>query len=210
MGTACDPVTGTIRLYSAQMPPVLDAIQRDGVCMSRAEYVEKKYQESASSFLIVYRWFSERADLLVPRPKGAELPYWAFGDLFAVDASDSDDSILILDVPRDQVILFDRYDWTKLMQLSYLGETEQQEKDFWKRLHLCGLTEYEVMMSRFYPEWKDEILASWERLFRHHEALLHGDSSGVRGIQAAMWKIEKGWIVDKNKRNETTRSIPRK
>lgn len=194
MGKECHLLKDTIRLYTAQMPVVLDALERDGVCMSKSAYVERKYQESARSFLIVYQWFAEKAAQLVPRPEGAELPYWAFADLYNVDASDTNEQVLTMEVPVGEAVLFDMYDWTKLLQLSYLGETEQEEREFKEQLRQCGLTEYDVMMSRFYPEWQQKIYASWERLFRHHHALQAGDESGVRSVQAALWKLDKKWV----------------
>ena len=194
MGEERHLLTNTIRLYTSQMPPVLSAIERDGFCMSKEAYVQRKYQESASSFLTVYEWFAKKAATIVPKPDGAELPYWAFEDIYNVDASNCDDHVLTLDVPRNQVVLFDMYDWTKLMQFSYLGETEQEEKEFKEQLSQCGLTEYDVMMSQFYPEWKQKIFASWERLFCHHDALIRGEKTAARSVQAALWKIEKDWI----------------
>jgi len=195
MGKEHIEINDTIRLYTSQMPPVLDAIEKDGFCVSKASYVERKYQESAKSFLTVYQWFAKNAAEIVPKPEGAELPYWAFEDLYNVDASDADDHVLTLDVPKDQVLLFDMYDWTKIMRFEYLGETKAEEEDFKEQLRQCGLREYDVMMSHFYPEWKQKIQDSWKRLFRHHKALLSGDKSGVGSVQAALWKIEKDWIV---------------
>lgn len=195
MGETYHTPGDVIRLYTSQTKPVLDAIEKDGFCLSKAAYVQNKYQESAKSFLLVYQWFAGKAAKLVPRPEGAELPYWAFEDIYSADASGQEDRILTLDVPKSQVILFDMYDWMKLMRLEYLGETEREEAEFKEQLHLCGLKEYDVMMSHFYPEWKNQILASWQRLFCHHSALLAGDRSGVGSVQAALWKIERAWIV---------------
>lgn len=194
MGKERDLLEETIRLYSPQMPPVLQAIEQDGVCTSRAAFVEKKYQESAKSFLIAYQWFAKKASEIVPKPVGAELPYWAFEDLSCVDASGPDNRILVLDVPKNQVVLFDMYDWTRILRFEYLGETEREEKEFKEYLRQCGLKEYDVMMSQFYPELRQKLYTSWERLFRHHSALLAGDKSSVGSVQAALWKIEKSWI----------------
>ena len=40
-----------LTLYAAQATPVLEALERGGVCHSRAEYVRKKYGESVMSML---------------------------------------------------------------------------------------------------------------------------------------------------------------
>lgn len=79
MGQPCD----TIRLYSAQADAVLQVLERDGVSFSKAEYVRGKYGESAPIFLTAYSWFVSRMEKIVPRPQGAEFPYWAFGALTA-------------------------------------------------------------------------------------------------------------------------------
>lgn len=184
----------TIRLYASQQNVVLEAIRREGRAVSREEYVRTKYQESAPIFLTAYRWFVEEAQRLVPRPEGAEFPYWAFQDLYSLDQSS--EHTLALDVPRDQVVLFDLYDWNKIVSLRYLGESEAEEKAFHRELVQRGLSENQVMLTGFYPELREEILRSWSRLFRHHQPLLAGKSTGVGGVQAGLWQIRAEWIAN--------------
>lgn len=183
----------TLTLYTAQAAPVREALARDGVCFSRAAYVREKYGESAPGFLTAYRWFAGRAAEIVPRPREAEFPYWAFRDLYSTESS-GDSRILTLRVPAGQAVLFDLYDWNKILRLQYLGEDEARERGFRRELALRGLTEYQVMLTDFYPQWKARILASWERLFRHHRALCRGDLSGVGGVEAALWKLDAAWL----------------
>lgn len=185
----------TLKLYTAQALPVRQALARDGVCFSRAEYVRKKYGESAPGFLIAYRWFADRAAEIVPRPAGAEFPYWAFRELYSTEAS-GDAQILTLQVPPGEAVLFDLYDWNKILRLQYLGQTEDEERAFRRELSLRGLTEYDVMRTDFYPEWKAEILRSWERLFRHHDALTRGEDAAVGGAEAALWKLDRAWLAE--------------
>lgn len=184
-----------LKLYTAQTEAVCGVLLRDGVCFSREEYVAKKYGETAPGFLTAYRWFAREAPRLVPRPEGAQLPYWAFADLYSVEAS-GPSRVLTLEVPRDQAVLFDLYDWNRVLQLGYLGEDEADTRAFRRELTLRGLREYDVMTGSFYPELRQAIEASWQRLFRRHAALLSGDRSGVGGVQAALWCIRKEWIVD--------------
>lgn len=183
----------TLKLYTAQAPPVREALARDGVCFSREAYVRTKYGEVAPGFLTAYRWFVSRAEALVPKPQGAEFPYWAFRELYSTESS-GDSQVLTLNVPVDQAVLFDLYDWNKILRLQYLGENESEERAFRKELARRGLTEYDAVLTGFYPEWKARILASWERLFRRHEALRRGDASGVGGVEAALWKLDASWL----------------
>jgi len=183
----------TLTLYTAQARPVLQAIRQTGACFSREEYVREKYGESAHIFLTAYRWFAEQLPRFVPRPDGAQFPYWAFQDLYALDTTGAG-QVLVLEVPKDQVVLFDLYDWNRIVQLGYLGEDRDQERAFRRELALQGLREYDVMTSAFYPQQRQEILDSWQRLFRHHAALLAGGHLSGGSVQAGLWTIREEWI----------------
>lgn len=183
----------TLTLYTAQTGTALEALRRDGVCWSREEYVARKYGESAPVFLTAYRWFAAAAQALVPKPTEAGLPYWAFQDLYSMDPSGG--NILALRVPAEEAVLFDLYDWNKILCMKYLGENEEEERSFSRELTRRGLREYDVMATSFYPELRQRILDSWSRLFRRHEALLHGDRTGVGGVQAGLWGLREEWVV---------------
>ena len=184
----------SIILYTAQADAVHRAIEQDGRCFSREEFVRRKYGESGPIFLTAYGWFVRAAAELVPRPEGAEYPYWAFGDLHSVDQS-AGTRTLKLRVPRDEAVFFDMYDWNKILCLTYIGEDEADEKRFKEQMAQCGIRETDAMLSNFYPEWRQKILASWPRLLRHHERIKAGDCEGVKSVQAALWQIKKEWVV---------------
>ena len=61
----------------------------------------------------------------------------------------------------------------------------------------CGANENQVMLTAFYPQWKQEILESWGRLFRHHERIKAGDNTGVGSVQAGLWQIKAEWIAQR-------------
>ena len=91
-------------------------------------------------------------------------------------------------------MLFDLYDWNKILQLRYMGEDERQEKEFRQQLAQRGLREDQVVLSRFYPQLRQQILDSWDRLFRHHSQLLAGNTEGVGGVPAGLWLIRREWF----------------
>ena len=110
MGEKCN----TITLYASQADPVIEAIERNGVCYSKEAYVRKKYQESAKIFTTAYSWFVREMEKYVKKPDGAEYPYWAFREAYNVDQS-MGGNFLTLEVPLDEVLLFDMYDWNKIL-----------------------------------------------------------------------------------------------
>lgn len=183
-----------IRLYTYQTDVVMEAIRRDGVCFSKEAYVRKKYEESAGIFTTAYSWFVKEAEKIVLKPEGAEYPYWAFKDLYRVDQSGTG-NMMALDIPLDEVVLFDLYDWNQIICMRYLGENEEDEKEFRQMLAACGLKETDIMLTNFYPDWKQKILQSWSRLFCKDEQIRAGKLDGVGGVQAGLWRIREEWIV---------------
>ena len=182
-------------LYSSQAEAVLQIIERDGECFSKRKYVEDKYQESAPIFVSAYSWFVHEAEKYVARPENAEYPYWAFKDIYSVEAS-GDSRIIKLEVPADEAVFFDMYDWNKILNLKYIGETETDEQEFRKMLRDYGITrESDVVLTNFYPNLKRQVKESWKRLFRHHEDIINGENQGIGSIQAGLWTIRKEWIV---------------
>lgn len=185
----------TIKLYSPQTPVVIDTLMRDGVCYSRRVFVEKKYGESAKIFLAAYDWFVKEAKKYTACPADAEYPYWAFKDADSVDGS-AGAFPLLLDVPVDSAVFFDMYDWNKILNLQYIGTSEADEKRFGELLSDYGIrNRSDIILTGFYPDLKQQILDSWTRLFRHHEAIRSGDCTGVLKVQAALWQIRRSWIV---------------
>ena len=205
MGTQC---TDTIRLYASQQEVVWQAIQRDGAAYSRAEYIRAKYGAAAPVFLTAYSWFVKQAVNYVPKPEQAEFPYWAFADQYLMETGRSS-RILTLEVPRSEGIFFDMHDWNKIVQLNYIGQTEEEERRFRQELSARGITTRDVMLTGFYPDLKQVILDSWQRLFRHHEAVCRGDLSGIVQLQAGLWCLKRDWIlrVDGNPPTAERRSL---
>lgn len=77
------------------------------------------------------------------------------------------------------------------MQLRYLGETEKENAAFERELKARGLTGYEVMTSRFYPDEREKMLASWERLLDPRSI----ESLAPAQLQGAVWTIRREWIA---------------
>ncbi len=188
-----DQKNHTVTLYALQADPVIEAIYTKGVCFSKREYVKKKYKESAPIFLAAYDFYVSEAIKYVPKPDGAEYPYWAFQDIYSLDTSGGG-NILKLEVPIDQVVFFDMYDFKQILCLKYIGE--QEGRKFQEYIRDCGIRrEVDIFLTPFYPDLKREIKESWKQLFRHHKAICSGEVHGAQSVQAGLWQIKKEWII---------------
>lgn len=184
----------TVRLYASQAAPVWNAIQADGVAFCKEEYIQKKYGVAAPVFLTAYRWFIGKASQLVPPPAGAGFPYWVFADPFLMESGASS-YVLTLDVPTEEAVFFDMFEWNKVLQFHPLCESEAQERSFLAELSARGIQPHDVMLTGFYPDLRYEILDSWNRLFRHQDAVRQGNTEGIASLQASVWQIKKDWVT---------------
>jgi len=187
----------TMILYASQAEPVWQAIQRHGTAFSKPEYIRKKYGDSAPVFLAAYQWFVQQLPRYVSKPEGAEFPYWAFADQYLMETGRSS-HVLTLEVPVEEAVYFDMADWNKVVQLKYIGETEAEERAFQQELKARGILPADVMLTNFYPDLKQMTYDSWQRIFRHHEALKQGEPAPIHSLQAGLWCIRKEWVLMDN------------
>lgn len=101
-----------------------------------------------------------------------------------------------MNVPIDEIIFFDMFDWNKILRLQYMGESEEDEVQFKQMLDSRGIKrESDIILTSFYPDLKRKVQDSWKRLFRHHEDIKQGNMKNVRSVQIGLWQIKKEWIV---------------
>ena len=185
---------GTVmRLYSVQHKNVVDVIQKEGTCFSKAAYIQQKYGESAPIFMAAYSWLAGQAPTYVPKPTGAQLHYWAFADEASFERY-GDSRVLVLDVPVEEAIFFNLLDWNTILKLQYLAESEEDEACFAATLREQGVRhDSDVMLTGFYHILKRQVQESWQRLFRHHQQIAAGQRP-FPTIQAALWQIRLPWV----------------
>lgn len=173
------------KMWTAQAPRVLDVLHRDGVSYVKKEYINAKYGHSAWIFLTAYGYLSQQMEKMIPKPPQAESPVWLFHNKLWIGNDCT--NLLELEIPEEEMILFDLRKWNKVLSLSFLG-TPAEEAAFERTLRRYGLGHSsEVFLSSFYPQLKQEILCSWRHLFDLPE--------DTRYIQGACWCLKKEWII---------------
>lgn len=195
--------TDTLIMYTSQTKPVLDAIRRDGISYVKLEYINQKYQDTAWIFQEAYRFFSRYAAQALKRPVQAESPVWLFHDPKWAKP-DQNSSQLKLEIPLDEVILFDLRKWNRILNLELIG-TGEEEYEFAEELRKWGVkASSDVFSCAFYPMLKSKIKNSWEKLFEDSEDILLELKEGnfhkfgnenTDYIQGAVWNLKQEWIL---------------
>ncbi len=94
-----------------------------------------------------------------------------------------------LEIPKDELILFDRRTWNKILNMEYVG-TDEEIAAFEQEYKRQGVRDpLDIMKSSFYPLLAQKIKKSWQHLF-------YGSTSG-RDLLARRCLVseKKDWVV---------------
>lgn len=175
-------------MWTAQAKRVIDTLEHEGVYYVKKRYLDEKYQETAWIFKTAYDFFISQAQKRIPKPDEAESPVWMFRDRkWAVP--DQNTRLLKLQIPSEQLILFDLRRWSRILNLSYIGD-EAQQQEFDREMERQGIgTSSDVFAKPYYPILKNKIVKSWGMLF---------ETEGLTDeyTQGATWLLRREWIAE--------------
>lgn len=191
-----DNKNNRMTLYSSQSDEIVAALRNGGTHYAKYKYIREKYGEVSEVFLAAYGWYRAAASRIVPAPPEGESGIWAYADPRFLDRAQGY-SILKLSVPTDEAVFFSMRDWNRVLNLRFIGETEEEERAFEEKLARHGVKyEGDICLKPFYPQLRSELLKSWNRLFRFHEEIKAGSQGVPPDIQAGLWKISPEWVID--------------
>ena len=164
-----------------------DIVDKDGVNYVKQAYITKKYQDTAWIFDTAYKFFRQEAVKIIPKPQEAESPIWMYRDKkWAVPNAGC--RRMHLEIPKDELILFDRRTWNKILNMEYVG-TDEEIAAFEQEYKRQGVRDpLDIMKSSFYPLLAQKIKKSWQHLFTD-------PLPEETYWQGAVWYLKKDWVV---------------
>lgn len=184
----------TITVYTAQSDEVVNIIRETGCYYVKLDYIVRKYDSVSDVFLRAYRWYSNQASLVVPRPKPAESAVWTFLNSKYVEQYPGS-TVLKLQIPVQEAVFFRMSDWNKVLNLRYIGDPAEEEA-YNRELERMGIhDETDVYLKPYYPRLKKHLIKSWERLFRYDEVVKVTGETEFEDMQAGVWCLKREWIM---------------
>lgn len=174
-------------IWTQQSQKVVDKLKEAERLTVKKEFIQEKYGSEGEIFLKAYNFFVKEAEKIVPRPDGAEYPYW--GALKKENAFSGAQGYLIkLKIPSSKLIIFDRDKWNKILNLSYLPDNKQDLKKHKDYLKKMGITaDSEIVLSVHYPQLKRKIEKSWQKLFQDQ-------IENIAQKKIAFWELRSEWL----------------
>ena len=99
-----------------------------------------------------------------------------------------DTVILELEVEEALLTWINVAKWGAINNFSYLPADEADDRRHRKQMQELGISDAEACLSRFYPELRQEICQSWQRLFDDRVQM------GGRAVYGLLWELRRSWV----------------
>ena len=182
-----DPMA-EITVWTKQNRAVLDQLESNGRFIADERFIRRELEDTADIMLFIYRWLADHMPAAADRPADAKFPVWVSYEKEATMSPEPGYAVLELRAPAELVTRLDIAKWTRITNYSYIPADEEDEAEHNRYLNCLGTDNARAVMTRFYPELRQKIISSWDRLF---------DDSIVLGSTSAyglMWEVRKEWI----------------
>ncbi len=182
-----------ITLWTRQDERMLEILNREGVFRIKKEYIEEKNQDISDYYLKLYDWYVKKAKEIVPKPEGAKYPIWCSIDEKYMLRKIDNSVVIKLEIDTSNVVFFDSTRWDYVLNHMYIPKDEKDQEEFRQLLKDRGIQdEYSLIegrYSRFYPDIRQQIIESWDRVFeiKNWNMFL---------VQANIWEIKQEWVLD--------------
>ena len=181
-----DPMA-EITVWTKQNRAVLDQLESNGRFIADERFIRRELEDTADIMLFIYSWLADHMPA-ADRTADARFPVWVSYEKEATMSPEPGYAVLELRVPAELVTRLDIAKWTRITNYSYIPADEEDEAEHNRYLNCLGTDNARAVMTRFYPELRQKIISSWDRLF---------DDSIVLGSTSAyglMWEVRKEWI----------------
>ncbi|WZL72428.1 DUF3841 domain-containing protein [Clostridiaceae bacterium 35-E11] len=179
-----------IKVWTRQNEAILDILEKEGRYIVKEEYIVEKMEDCSKFYLDVYKWYTKKAQKIVPKPQDVHYPIWISLDTNFMLQPVTGNVVLELLIDEDLLITMDVEKWGRIVNYWYVPKNREDEAEHDKLLEKYGLCDdSSIYMSNFYPHLKRELIESWDRLFDHTYNL-----SDAR--QGTLWEVKKEWIVN--------------
>ncbi|WP_432666965.1 DUF3841 domain-containing protein [Wukongibacter baidiensis] len=177
-----------IRIWTRQDEGILNVLKEHGRYIVKEEYITNKMENCSDVFLDVYKWYTKKAQEIVPKPHDVKYPIWVSISANYMLQPVEGSVVLELLIDRDMVITMDVEKWGRIVNYWYVPISREDETEHDKLLKKYGLSDdSSAYMSNFYPQIKRKIIKSWDRLFDNSY-----DLSDV--MQGTIWEVKEEWI----------------
>ncbi|MBU5625468.1 DUF3841 domain-containing protein [Oscillibacter sp. MSJ-2] len=179
---------GKCKVWTKQHISVLEQLECQGRYTSKREYVALTLEEHTDLVLEAYDWLVRNSPGAAFRPADAEYPVWVSYRQDAAMLPQQDTVLLELTMDEALITPIHVSKWGTILNFSYIPADANDARRHSKLLAEYGVSDAKAYLSRFYPEIREEIVDSWDRLFDDSVHL------GSELRYGTIWEVRREWV----------------
>ena len=179
-----------IKVWTKQNSAVLDQLSTDGRFVADEHFIRRELEDTADIMLSIYEWLADHSPTACRRPDDVKYPVWISLEREATMMPEEGYVVLELEIERDEIALLDTAKWTCITNYSYIPKDAEDKKRHTDYMQSLGISDARAVMTEFYPDIKNEIIASWDRLFDENVRL------GSETVYGIVWEVKAEWIKE--------------
>lgn len=182
-----------IRAWTRQVPEVWEELEKEGIYIVKEEYIRIKNDTIADYYLELYEWYTNKSRGYMSIPEAVKYPVWfSLSEDFRLQKIPGTIT-LYLEIPEEECMIIDMTKWDYRGNDMYVPIDEADRERFDQKLKKYGIGDETALVQsskgNFYPLLKQEILASWDRVFEMKPEQLEK-------AFATTWRIKKEWVKE--------------
>lgn len=177
-----------VTVWTKQHAAILRDIEEHNRYIVKKEYIQQKMEEYSDLYLEAYGWYFKAASKIIPPPKDVRYPIWvSLSPEEAIHNSEGNIRLEIV-IEKSHLLMVDLLKWGNIVNHLYIPKNLADQKEHDQLLKTYGIDDCTAYMTPFYPNIKQKIKKSHERLF---------DDSSILGEEkvGTIWEIRKEWIT---------------
>lgn len=177
-----------ITVWTKQNIAVLDQLASNGRFIADGRYIRRELESTTDIMLLIYRWLAKHVPTAHIRPSDAEYLVWVSLSEESTMMPEPGYVVLELSVDESLIAFLDTAKWTRITNYSYIPLNKEDEEAHNEILQGMGINNAEAVMTQFYPQMRDKIIKSWDRLFDDSICLGSTTQYGV------IWEVREEWL----------------
>lgn len=176
---------GKISVWTKQHESILPQLEKSGRYVARRECILKN--EDSQLMQPAYEWLAKKLPQQ-HRPSDADYPIWLSLKAEGTMLHSPNTVLLELEIDESLMTKINVAKWGAINNFSYIPANEADALRHANQMDAYGLSDARVCMTQFYPDLKQEIVCSWDRLFDAQVQL------GGPLCYGLVWEVKKEWI----------------
>lgn len=183
----------TVTVWTRQVLPVWEELQRTGVYRVRESYIRDKNGSISDYYLELYRWYTHLCREYVSIEEGLDYPIWlALTEESRLPLAENTVS-LTLEIPKSCLFIIDYDKWGYRVNHWYVPLNKEDEQRHNEELKRCGIGNEALLImtdkGNYYPMLRQKIIRSWERIFTT-------PSENPNANVGTTWELKQEWVKE--------------